>query len=210
MTDYSWPDDLAPYSVSFYLQAHSGGSESPFSRQSKIYGLSAPRWVCTMGFRGGYVGTQGLTAVGRRLDALIAKLKGRENRALLYDFRRPSMSSALWPLAAGNVAAAKGATSMTITGLMPGTPIFTGDYLGGDGRPHIIGDDPFDAVAAIADSSGHATVSFEPPLSADVGTDAAIFGNPTAPFRLTSDDAGDNSVQVGDAVSLTLSFVEDL
>lgn len=210
MTDYTWPDDLAPFAVSFYLQPHTGGSESPFTRQTKVYGLSAPRWICSMSFRGGYDGTIGLTAVGRRLDALLAKLKGRQNRVLIYDFRRPKMHSPLWPLAAGNLAAAAGDTTMTITGLLPGTPVYSGDYLGGDGRPHIIGDAPFSVVAATAGASGQATVSFEPPLKAAIGVNAAVFGKPTGIFRLTSDDAGDNGVQVGDAVSVSLNFVEDL
>lgn len=210
MTDYAWPSDLAPYAVSFYLQSHSGGSESPFTRQTKTYGLSAPRWVCSLAFRGGYDGMSGLTAVGPRLDALIAKLKGRENRALLYDFKRPKMRGSLWPLGAGNLAALKGDTSITITGLPPGTPVYNSDYLGGDGRPHIISTAPFDAVAAVADASGNAVVSFEPPLAANVALNAAIFGNPTGRFMLTTDDAGDNAVQVGEAVNMTLNFVEDL
>lgn len=212
MTDYTWPDDLVPFAVSFYLQPHTGGSESPFTKQTKVYGLSAPRWICSMSFRGGYDGTEGLYTVGPRLDAVIAKLKGRENRALLYDFRRWKMRGILWPGSPGNVAASMGATSITITGLTPGTPVYTGDYIGGDGRPHIIGDDddPFAIIAATADASGEAVVSFEPPLIDDIAMDAAIFGNPTGTFRLTSDDAGANGVQVGGAVSISLDFVEDL
>jgi hypothetical protein len=204
MTDYAWPDDLVPYQVSFYLQPHTGGSESPFNRVSKIYGLSAPRWVCSMSFRGGYWGTKGLDAVGPRLDGLIAKLKGRQNRISIYDFRRPEMRSRGWKTGGGSSAAAAGDTSMTISGQNPGVKILAGDYIGGDGRPHIITDD------VIVGVGGTAVVNFEPPLSAAVGLNAAVFGNPTGIFRLVSDDAGDNGVEVGNAVSMTLSFVEDL
>lgn len=205
MTDYTWPDDLAPFAVSFYLQGHSGGSESPFTRQSKIYGLGAPRWVCSMSFRGGYGGARDLTSVGPRLDAMIAKLQGRQNRVAIYNFQRPLMRSPEWIPGAGNVAAVKGATTITLTGLSAGAvAVLAGDFIGGDGRPHIVTDD------ATADGSGQATVSFEPPLSAPIALNSAIFGNPTGMFRLTSDDAGDNSVQVGDAISMTLQFVEDL
>lgn len=204
MTDYVWPDDLVPYAVEFYLQPYTGGSESPFSRQTKIYGLSAPRWVCSMSFRGGYWGRTGLDAVGPRLDAMIAKLSGRINRVALYDFRRPQIRSHLWRSTAGNSAAVAGASSITITGLTPGMTIHAGDYIGGDGRPHIILDD------VIANSSGNATVEFKPPLSANVGLNSAVFGNPTGLFRLTDDDAGQNGVGVGEAVTMTLNFVEDL
>lgn len=204
MTDYVWPDDLVPFQVSFYLQPHTGGSESPFSRVSKIYGLSAPRWICSMSWRGGYWGTRDLEAVGPRVDAFVAKLKGRQNRVELYDFKRPKMRSPTWPRGASNLAASLGATTMTITGLPVATKVYAGDYIGGDGRPHIVLDD------AEADSIGQAVVTFEPPLSAAVGAGAAVFGNPTGLFRLTDDDAGNNAVEVGQAQIMTLQFVEDL
>lgn len=203
MTDYTWPDDLVPYAQTFYLQPHTGGSESPFSRQSKIYGLSAPRWICGMSFRGGYDGERGLLAVGPRLDGLIAKLKGRQNRISIYDFRRPLMRSG-WTTGVGNVAASLGDTTITLTGLQPGAKARAGRYIGGDGRPHIVVDD------AIADDSGEAIVTFEPPLIDDIAEDTAIFGKTPGMFRLVNDDAGDNGVSVGDLVNMTLSFVEDL
>lgn len=213
MTDYVWPDDLVPYAVSFYLQPHTGGSESPFNRASKIYGLGAPRWICNMSFRGGYNGDglgQAQTAYGSRLDALIVKLKGRQNRIATYDFRRPKMRTKPWAIGIGNSAASAGDTSITITGLQPGAVIYNGDYIGGDGRPHIIADGTFGPIHTTADTSGNATVSFEPPLAADIALDAAIFGNPTGLFRLTDDDAGQNGVAVGEIVNITLNFVEDV
>lgn len=204
MTDYTWPTDLVPYAVSFYLQPHTGGSESPFSLKAKIYGLSAPRWVCAMSFRGGYNGIVKQAAFGPRLDAIVAKLKGRQNRIAIYDFRRPLIRSTLWRSTAGNTAASLGATGLTITGLTPGMKVHAGDYVGGDARPHIILDD------VTANTGGEATISFEPPLSAAIGTNAAIFGNPTGLFRLASDDSGENGAEVGESINLTLSFVEDL
>lgn len=209
MADLEWPDDLVPFAMSFYLQPHTGGSESPFSRVSKIYGLSAPRWVCRMAFRGGDSalrwGRRGAAAYGQRLDALIARLKGRQNRIAIYDFRRDRMTAKRWAHNAGNEAALAGATQLTVTGLVPGTAgILAGDYLGGDGRPHIVLDD------AIVGLDGKAVATFEPPLAADVGADAAIFGNPTGMFRLVSDDAGANFTEIGSATMIELDFVEDL
>ncbi len=204
MADYVWPEDLVPYAVKFYLQPHTGGSESPFSRKTKVYGLSAPRWVCSMSFRGGYDGTKTQSAYGPRLDAMIAKLKGRQNRIAIYDFRRSAMRSTLWQVGVGNAAAVLGATTLALTGLPFGMKIHAGDYVGGDGRPHIILDD------AIADGSGQAVVTFEPPLKTAVALNTAVFGKPTALFRLVSDDSGDNPVEVGEAINMTLDFVEDL
>lgn len=203
MTDIPWPDDLVPYAQSFYLQPYTGGSESPFSRTTKVYGLAKPRWICSMSFRGGYWGTREQDAFGPRLDAFLAKLKGRQNRVAIYDFRRSKMRSRAWPSSASNNTASLGATSMTITGLRSGMTLYAGDYIGGDGRPHIITDD-------VLVSGSTAGVNFEPPLSAAVGVGAAIFGNPTGMFRLTDDDAGQNGATVGESINLTLNFVEDL
>jgi len=210
MTDYTWPVDLIPYAQTFYLQPHTGGTESPFSRQTKVYGLSAPRWVCSVIFRGGYNGLRDQAAYGPRLDALLARLKGRQNRVALWDFRRPVFRGGV-PLGIGNVAASAGASIITFTGLAPGTKIYNGDYFGGDGRPHIISSGLFESIATVADASGNATVTFEPPLAANIGTNAVIFERAPGWFRITDDDAGGtNGVEVGTAVDMKLDFVEDL
>ena len=93
--DFQWPADLSPFRVSFYLQPHVGGTESPLTRTRKTYGLSAPRWVCKMAFRGGWDGVAGYEAYGPRLDAFIAQMEGGLNRVALWDFWRP------YPLALG-------------------------------------------------------------------------------------------------------------
>lgn len=213
MADFDWPAGIVPYAVEFYLQPHTGGTESPFSRVSKIYGLSAPRWVCRLSVRGGDSarwGNSGFARWGQRMDAFLAALKGRQNRVRLWDFRRDDMTSPLWPKAASNLAASAGATSITITGLAPGTPVFNGDYIGGDGRPHVIGGNSFEAVHTNADANGQAVVSFEPPLKAAIGAGAAVFGKSTGLFRLTSDEAGSNMSEVGQLTSYALEFVEDI
>lgn len=208
MADFDWPEDLVPYAVSFYLQPHTGGSESPFSRVPKVYGLSAPRWICSMSFRGGHStwwGHRGQAIYGPRMDALLARAKGRQNRVRLFDFRRPEMQSRYWVPTAGNLAASAGATQITVTGLTPNTPaVMAGDYIGGDGRPHII------IEPVTSNSSGQAVVSFEPPLQANIAANAAVFGNPTGLFRLTDDDAGTNGTTVGELTEYNLQFVEDL
>ena len=202
MADYTWPEDLVPFAMAFYLRPHSGGSESPFTREAKVYGLSAPQWVCRMQFRGGYSGSDGLEAYGPRLDAMIAKLRGRQKTVALWDVRRETFRNS--SAAPGNEAALAGASTITLTGLDVGSTVYEGDYLGGDGRPHIILED------VVADVNGEAVVSFAPPLADDIATDAVVLGNPTGTFRLTSDDAGDNMVETGQAAVYGLEFTEDL
>jgi hypothetical protein len=202
MADYLWPAGLAPRAVSFYLQPHTGGTASPFSRITKTYELSAPLWVCRMSFLGGYDGASGIQAYGAVLDGLFARLRGRANRIGVFDFRRPNMRGADTS-GAGNLAASAGAFTMTITGLAPGEVLLTGDYVGGDGRPHIL------VADAIVDGAGQAQVFFEPALRAPVGANAAVFGDPVGWFRLQSEDTGANPVQVGEAVSYDLDLLED-
>jgi hypothetical protein len=203
MVDYTWPTDLVPFASSFYLQPHTGGSESPFSRQSKIYGLSASRWACSLTLRAGRGSKWGsLGLKGARIDALLAKLKGRQNRVAIYDFDNHAATGAL-ALATGNVAAVAGDSHLTITGMTTGQTVRAGSYIGGDERPHIILDD------VTVDGSGHATVAFDPPLNADVALNAATFANITGWFRLTSDDAGQNFNEIGQLAQYSLQFVED-
>ena len=233
MVDLVWPDDLFPFRVTFYLQPHVGGSESPITRTRKTYGLSAPRWVCKMTFRGGYDGFEGHAAYGPRLDAFIARMKGGLNRVAIWDFRRPypvglrryysQFAGETYTFTLGetfnlgekfiipedaeptNLAALAGASSMTFIGFDPGARIFQwGDYIGGDGRAHIVLDEVF------ADAEGRAVVEFEPPLALPVAAGAAKTMQPTSWFQLTSEDAGENDSEVGSAVTYTLEFTEDL
>ncbi len=203
MADYYWPDDgLTPFEGEMWLQPHTGRSESPFTRQQKIYGLSADLWRARWSVRGGYDGAPGLTGTGRAMDALLARLKGGQNRVGFWDFRRPTMYG-LNVEGVGNEAASLGDTEIMLTGLVPGETVLAGDYIGGDGRPHIIAED------VDVELDGTALISFTPALNADILEDQAVVGRPLGWFRLTSDDAGRNAVQVGDTVVYNLDFLED-
>lgn len=208
MTDFVWPDDLPPYAMSFYLQPHTGRSISPFTRQQKIYELSAPMWLCRMSFRGGYSGKKKQAAFGARLDAFLAELRGGANRVEIYDFRRPKLRGSNGGWSIGNEAAAAGATTMVATGFGARALAFMpGDYVGGDGRIHIVKES---TGLIYADADGEATVSFWPPLSSAVAEDAGVFGNPTSMFRLVDDDAGANGVEVGQLVNFDIALIEDI
>lgn len=201
MADIEWPSDLVPWAMEYYLQPQSGGTESPFGRQTKIYGLSAPRWVCRMSLRGGYNGETGVPGWGPRIDALLAKLKGRQGRVSIPDFRRTSLrgSGVLT-----NEAAASGAMTMAVTGDPLSILARQGDYVGGDGRAHILKGD------LVTDAFGDAVAQFEPPLARPISAGAAEWGDPRSWFRFTSDDAAANGVEVGQLVSYDFELVEDL
>ncbi|MEG3165536.1 hypothetical protein U1701_13120 [Sphingomonas sp. PB2P19] len=223
MVDIAWPADLAPYRVMFYLQPHVGGSESPFSRTTKRYGLSAPRWVARLTFRGGYDGIPALHepgGFGPRLDSLIADLDGGLNVAVFHDFRRPRPAR---PVTAAQAltfdAAATGATSVTVRGFAPyAIALSAGDYVGGDGRPHLTslantlsaGGTVNGAGAIMADATGAAVIGVRPHISAPIAAGAMLQWPVTGRFELTSEDAGQNETEVGALTEYTLDFVEKL
>lgn len=199
MTDFPWPDDIAPYVQSFYLQPMTGGSESPFTRQSKLYGLSKPRWVTSLRLRApasaDWWGSD-QSEWGERIDAFLAKLDGRLNRVQMWDFRRPGRT----PAGFSNGAATAATNTMLLIGASPGD-IRVGEYIGGDGRPHII--------TNLNVSGSDLTATVRPYWEADIDAGDAIFENVSGYFRLTSDDAGQNGAAVGELTEYTLDFVED-
>ena len=233
MTDLTWPGGLYPYRAAFYLQPHVGGAESPLTRTRKTYGLSAPRWVCQLTFRGGYNGYDGIRAFGPILDSFIVQMAGGVNRVALWDFRRPypvglsryysQFAGGLYTFGLGetfelgekfyvpsevepdNEAADAGAKQMWFTGFQPGERAFNvGDYFGGDGRVHIIHNN------SVADGDGRAFIFFDPPLHQAIPAGRAVTVQPTSIFRLSGEDAGENSTEVGGLSEYTLDFIEDL
>lgn len=217
MADIAWPADLAPYRVMFYLQPHVGGAESPLTRTKKVYGLSAPRWVARYVFRGGYAGAPRFgdaAGFGPRLDALIADLEGGLNNALLWDWRRPRpLQRQLVRTAPTCREAAAGDSELTVEGFAPRSIAFSiGDYVGGDGRPHLVrgGASVSGAGSILADANGVVTISIRPPLSAPIAGGSRLVWPVTGRFQLASEDAGQNDTEVGQAVEYTLDFVEDL
>lgn len=223
MADIVWPADLAPYRVMFYLQPHVGGAESPITRVRKVYGLSAPRWIVRMTFRGSCYGAPRLgdaAGFGARLDSLIADLQGGLNKTVFHDFRRPRPLQPQARVAALTArAATKGATALTIDGFAPrGLAFSLGDYVGGDGRPHIVSAAATIAASGVisgagtiyADATGAAIVGLNPPLSADVAAGTVLTWPVTGRFTLSSEDAGQNETEVGGATEFTLDFSEEL
>jgi len=233
MADLIWPE-IYPYRAMFYLQPYNDRKVSPFTRKQKVYDLAKPRFVCRLTFRTGYNGETGVGAWGGELDAFIAEMKGGANRVALWDFRRPypvglkryyrQFAGQRYSFLGGetfqlgehfhlpaeaeptNEFAPAGATEMTFVGFLPGEKVFlTGDYIGGDGRAHIVL-----RPEVVADQDGRAKLRFLPPLEVDVLPGMAKTLQPTSWFTLASDDAGQNETTVGELTEYTLDFVEDL
>lgn len=236
MADITWPSDLAPFVQAYFLQPHVGGSESPFSRARKIYELSAPRWVSTMSFRGGYAGSSGEALYGGRLDAMLVRLRGGVNRALVYDFRRPTRTG-LGPAledsdilgeefgftdgsefsdGTGFIVTWSGGPPASLAAAQGATTMtwrgFTAGTLAFNPGDYVGGDGRAHlvTVAPVVDGEGNVTVTFEPPLDAAIDAGDGIFTQVTSPFRLVSDEAGANATEVGGPIGMDFQLVEDL
>ena len=233
MIDIPFPADLRPFRVMFYLQPYTSRSSSPWTRATKIIGLSKPLWVARLTFRTGYDGEDDTGAWGGVVDAWIAEREGGALTTELWDFRRPyppglrryyrQFAGERYPFAGGeqftmgerfvipaeaeptNEAAPIGAVEMAFVGFKAGERVFiNGDYLGGDGRPHLIL-----RPGAVADANGRAVVRISPPLQRPIAAGAAITMQPPGRFRLVSDDAGANEAEVGQPVEYSIDFIED-
>ncbi len=226
MADVEWPEGLWPYKTLFYLQPHIGGQESPLTRTRKVYGLSAPRWMCRLTLRAGHGWDREIEGrVGpsmsdpmfwaARIDALIAELQGGLNCVLLHDFRRPRPQSHLSTYSPDITvdAAAAGASSIVVRRGHGAIGPSIGDYVGGDGRPHIVTrvTPASGGMMSAGSEAGVITVAFEPPLARPIAQGVRLQQHKvTAPFRLVSEDAGQNEGQVDGLVEYVLDFVEDV
>lgn len=226
MADIEWPKGLTPYKTMFYLQPHVGGQESPLTRTRKVYGLSAPRWVARLTFRAGhgfdprdvgYYGPHGADPAfyAARLDALIAQLQGGLHCVRFADWRRlrpQAPSSDIFPRPP--VDAAPAGATFVIVRTRPGyLGPSVGDYIGGDGRPHIVTAvwPANGSMTSGAGADGAIRVEFQPPLSSPVAQgQPLIMGAVDAPFRLVSEDAGQNEAAFDAPIDYVLDFVEDL
>ncbi|HWT12306.1 MAG TPA: BNR-4 repeat-containing protein [Allosphingosinicella sp.] len=197
MTTYKWPDGIVPFDVdAFFLEPHTGGSESPFSRSTKTYGLSKPRFITRFSVRGGDSAKWGarLGSVGPRMDAFLAKMCGRQHNVILWDFRREGAEQG-WI----NAPIAAGASSFNLIGGAPEV----GYYVGGDGRPHLVQD-------VVAGPGGTRRVTVDPPFERALAAGEAFFDRPWGLFKLTSDQAGSNPSPFGAPTVYTLELAEDL
>lgn len=223
MTEFAWPAGLAPYRVSFYLQPHTGGAESPLTRVRKVYELSAPRWISRLTFRGGYNGAPRLYdagGFGPVLDSLVADMRGGAVLTRFHDFRRPAPVHPISVMSRLTTrAAAKGATSIIVDGFAPySVALSLGDYIGGDGRPHLTsrlltlaaGGRITGLGSIMADATGAAVIGFNPPLSVAIPAGAPLTWPVTGLFEMTSEDAGQNETDVGELTEYAIDFVEHL
>jgi hypothetical protein len=231
----SWPTDIIPNSLSFWLQPNAVGLESPINRARQVLARDGTRWMCELDFTN-------LTPIAAgRVHALIARMKGGAETVALWDFARPTPkgSAAPWPgggttttwsgptlwsgpttwsgptpptAPALRTDVAAGAESLPTWGWAASALVLrAGDRLGLGGRLYMVTDD----AGTTTDSVGRATVSIAPPLRvAALAGDAIATTSPTTTFEIAGNDAAQNRITpngLGNHLdSLTLRFMESL
>ena len=171
MADITWPtgtDYAQPESAD--LQVYTGGMtfESGLSDDVQTFSQPGYKWGWKLTFP-----EQDLVK-RRKLEALLLKLKGVENRALLFDFAQPTPTGTI--ALAGvtlNAAAAQFAPSLVLAGCGAGATINAGDWLslsltGGSIQAVKVTDD------AVANGSGVATVNIAHVLRAAAAGGTAV------------------------------------
>lgn len=224
MAVWTWPQDIGPSSVSFFLEHNSVGLVSPLSRAQQVLVRQGARWVCRMQF------ARRDAPRAARIDAFLSQLDGMGEEVSLFDFRRPTPRGAaaigatqsafsdatLFSDGTGlldflsspvvSAATSAGATLVPSSGWQASmTVLLAGDYIGIGGRLYMVLDD------ATANGSGVCTLRIAPRLRVAAASGAEItFWYPTARFRLVDNAQGENGTEPGLFSSYSLSFVESL
>lgn len=111
MTDIelNWPLDLRPEEQSFYIRTLSTKFENPLTGQVQVLERDAARWVTKLSLVRAELDS-------RRLDALLAALRGSVGHVFVPDFRRPLAKGSL----AGSPQLVSGTgNTITINGFTP-------------------------------------------------------------------------------------------
>lgn len=181
MTILTWPvlTRAAPRLVRWGLTSNTMPFSSPLSGAMQTVEMPGARWRCS------FTMENLVEADAALLQALLVQLRGQANRLLLHNFARPTPRGTATGTPLVNGASQTGVSLITDGWTAGITALRTGDFFGVNGELKMVTAD------AVADGSGNATISFEPPLRSSPADNAAITTNkPLAIFMLSSPDSG--------------------
>lgn len=203
MDVFTWPNSEAQMPASMTLRVISNSRESTSVLSADVQTLSLP------GGRWGWVHDFPAQASADR-QALIARLvrmRGRENRMQLWDFKRPVPRGTI--KTAGitiGATAAQFATSIQLAGADPGQTLLGGDWIGLPTGQLVM---CVNSVPVVADGAGNMTVAIAHELRAAIPTGGAVdLVRPVARFILESSDLAFPTSPGAWEPPLTLSWVE--
>lgn len=195
--ELNWPLDIRPGEQSFYIRTVSTRFENPLTGQVQVLERDAARWVTKLSLVRSELDA-------RRLDALLAALRGSVGHVFVPDFRRLSAKGSL----AGDPQLVSGTgTTLVIDGF---TPDAVGVLKGGDliqtstGRSHIVLQD------IDADNLGEASVPVAPRVREAVVAGPLITNDCRVRMRLSDDDQTENATDNRKLTSFELELIEVL
>lgn len=195
--EINWPLDLRPAQQSFYIRTLTTKFENPLTGQVQVLERDAARWVSKISL------TRNETD-SRRLEALLATLRGAVGHVFMPDFRRQKAKGSL----AGSPYLASGVgTILVVTGFTPNAEgvLKAGDLIQTSvGRTHIVLED------IDADGDGEAEVPIAPRLREAVTAGSLVTENCRVRMRLLDDDSAENSTDNRRLTSFELNLIEVL
>ncbi len=171
-----WPEALRPESVDWGLFFPQAEGRSAFDGSTQAGTMGAPRWFFTA-TTGPMKGSE-----VPEWEAFIGRLRGKVNRARVWDWRREAPLG----VATGTptVRVAGSGASLALQGWTPNVAgiLLAGSYMGINGELKRL------SVTVDSDSLGRCTVQFEPPMRFAVGVGVAVeLVKPTAKFVMASE-----------------------
>ena len=192
-----WPLNLRPATQSFFIRTNTIRFESPLTGHVQVQERDGARWLTQLQLVRGEVDS-------RRMDAIVAALRGPVGHVLVPDFRRLKARGSLvgspqLDSGTGNTLSLSGFTPDALGVLLAGDLIQTSE-----GRTHMVVQD------VDADEDGEAAVPIAPRLRDPVEEGPLVTDNCRVLMRLVDDEGGNNPTDNRMRSSFNLQFIEVL
>jgi hypothetical protein len=188
-----------PAGLTFRLRHNTQTSTSPLTQSVQTVAFPGARWMATISWAE-------LTAQEQRIIKVwLAQLRGQAGRFRLWDLTHPTPAG----VGAAGPITVSGAGQVGTALVTAGWPVSTsglllpGDYIGVNGELKLV------TLNATSNSSGVATLTFEPPLRASPPNGSVItLDQPSTIFRLADDEQDKMAIRPPYRADLTLECVE--
>jgi hypothetical protein len=206
VSSVNWPSGLSPASIELGIKFNTQVSVSDLSGYVQTVELPGARWSMSLS-----MAPLKRDGESSEMEAFIAKLRGQAVRAVMPVFNRTSPRG-LWagtPAVNNNLSGSPSisqtGTSLVVSGFTAFTTVKEGDYfnLGSSGQLLMITED------ATADSSGVATLSFQPAIrTAPTHGTLLVSTNPVVPLMVLTDPHAKWRIRPGDMNDFSLDLIE--
>ncbi|MEQ4673986.1 hypothetical protein ABN063_05425 [Providencia vermicola] len=193
----TWPENVAPSTMSWQLFSNSQTFTSVFTGSEQTVRFPGSHWRCALTF------TNLTENTSRELEVLMAQLDGESGRVKISNWLRPGLLNKGEPIV--SVANQTGTILQTKGWLANSIVLRKGDYITVSNELKMITDN------VISDKSGGAVVPISPILRRSPAVNEKIETvRPYGIFKLTSNDQGSFQYRPGVFSSVTINLKEAL